>query len=238
MSTEIVKKNKDATTFGSIERVASQVGASFVALDPALPIPSDFNAAWGAREIAFMKAVESNEGQALVSTARAVGKSSRVAALQAWLTVRKASLVSLSFAAVAIGGGIFLGVTGDWGFAMSVYEKVLAGGAGGVGIAMPVSVPLIFAREMYNQEFHPAIRKAFDAGYQLKVTEWAQGRYGVAMIDRWASSKSRLADDIAYVGDKDGQKIYCQERPEGWVLTYNDGTELPVLVEQKELVEA
>lgn len=57
------------------------------------------------------------------------------------------------------------------------------------------------------------------------------------MLDsRWASDVTRLADDIVYVADHDGEKVYCFETRNGWVLGSRDGTELPILV--KELTEA
>ena len=54
----------------------------------------------------------------------------------------------------------------------------------------------------------------------------------------WTGPADRVSKDIAYLGVKDGENVYCQERPEGWVLTYNDGTELPVLANEKVLVKA
>lgn len=240
MSKGIAKTEAELISSSRIESALREpADAPFsLALNPGFAMPTKFNEDWSENEKLVINLV-STEFSKLLSEEVAAKKKQKP--FIAFLDSAKGLVASLVAAvSVFVPGALLYESTQNLGVGIGIIMVTNA-------VVMP-SVCFYFARPTHEEKSEivggnlrkvsSQVRELSEKNYQDVVSRWALQRYGFIMTTRWDSQVKRLADDIIFVGEKDGRKVYCQERSEGWVLTYNNGTELPVLVNEKKLVKA
>lgn len=239
MSKSVATTDDSVAQFHSIEKVASALGQPSLKLNPGLPIPTTFNEEWEAMKKRTAETAMYHKPTA-EKVATIMKSSTRFARFKTSLRSKKVGLVSIASTAAASSATIssLLIPTIDFNqgpLAMGIIlcTCLIGGGAfvGGVGSTL-------FFVIIHEYDKRAAfVMNAFDSNYAPRISQWAQERYGItAPTEAWVAPGNRVAEDIAYVGVKDGQKIYCRETGSGLILSYDDGKELPVLI--KELVNA
>lgn len=236
MSKAVAKIEKEVT-FRDIEKINPNLDFSgSYNLDASQPLPLDFGGKWSDAEKTIHDAVERNDFDACRDFAMANGKTERQYKTARFLTSTKTFTTWVaSWGAVFAAGAITVPIAASLEAASMGLVATSFIGVSGLSLILSMTAyPFI---EDGLRGVYPKLSQLFESEYQVRVSRWAMERYGVNMLDsRWASDVTRLADDIVYVADHDGEKVYCFETPNGWVLGSRDGTELPVLA--KELVEA
>lgn len=228
MSKDIVKSERNNASFQEVEKGISALGVPMPTLNSLAPMPLSFAGQWDDVKAQVNSAIANNDPAMQTVAGKSVGFSRRRVKLiiRVRTGLGQSKVVGLASSLGALGGtGLFfiLGVPELFGSAVGLLSGAF------IGLAMMGFAE--FDEPKLNNFF-----SALDSGYEQRVAQWAQERYGVTLLNRWGNPGDRLADDIIYVGEKDGQKVYCQEGSDGWILTYKDGTELPVLA--KELMSA
>lgn len=244
MSKDFVKVEKDETvlTFNEIESTFPDLVSNYsLSFDPAKALPVDAGEKWNDAGDQWLADVESNKDGALEKVAVRLGKKSwlarlgyrfrhdswaLIAALAGLVTGTGLSVVLVPVVAPAVsvilpGMGEFLSSVDGMPL---IFFSVFWGGMPGIFLTVPLQ-----AAQQFRLNAIGASQVAFAKGYPQQVSQWAMLRYGVTMKNRWDSTAVHLADDVIYVGEKNGEKVYCFETPDGWVLGSRDGTELPVL---------
>lgn len=246
MSAVAVKSKKPVKvlSLAAVDELSSDFHVIVPALSADEPMPLDFNESWGAAKEQLEEAFYKNKGESVLRISKALNlRVTSANRLASWLnTPKRVTTVVLGWLAASVTLGTGLGVL-FYGL-----EPLPASGVPGFLIGTLLSpLPAVTCVPLGQQitydlskKFFTPVLYSFEAGYEERVAQWAQERYGVTIpAGAWAGPADRVSKDIVYLGVKDGESVYCQQQVGGWVLTYKDGTELPVLVtKQKELVEA
>lgn len=241
MSMSVVKSEHGVQGLSSqsVMQLASELNVVVPTLIPSEPMPLSFSEAWQDTKNQLVKAVAENKDDSQLKMASLLGK-------QGLLTNRFFTWLNTSKRVY----GVFIGAFSTFGLFGSIAGASLFAGDGAAGVVAgfllgsPAGIlPIMVLQPMmgYREDtLLKPIKNAFSStSYEQRVIEWAQARYGVAIpAGAWADPSDRVSKDIAYLGVKDGESVYCFETDSGWVIGHRDGTELPVLVEQKELVKA
>lgn len=230
MSKEIVKLSGKANRFEVVETVFPQLKAVTM-LDPASPMPSSFTEDWNERVSVIREAVKVNEGGAAERLATVVGVSNKVARFGARL-----NRTSFLLPAVVAEALVLFAPVGMIPFVDPASLEMVVAILGSSSLFFGSSMVGVVVSAIFDKILVPF--KSSSVEYTTRVSRWAQERYGLQIGEAWGAPVGAVAEDIIYLGVKDGQKIYCFETEAGWIIGYRDGTELPVQVEQKELVRA
>lgn len=241
------KRSVQSVSPQSVMQLASELDVIVPTLNPSAPMPLNFREAWVSAKDELERVMVWNQNDSNSKVAKALNRRGLLTnKFLSWFTSEKRMNVF-----IVVTSSVFT-VFGAVSFPLilSAAEIATLGSLGsfcaflgGIPLGFSLSVPPVMsvgsAVEYKNEKlFSPLVTK-FDSGYEQCVSQWAQARYSVTIpAGAWAGPTDRVSKDIVYLGVKDGEGVYCQQHEEGWILTYKDGTELPVLVGQKELVEA
>lgn len=240
------RRSYRSVSFQEAKGLALEVGVAVPVLPPEAPMPKSYPIRWGQAKKSFEAALLGNRNGSHSKVTKLLNREGSFKALVVFFSNKKRAIASYIFALVA--PSVIFPVLPFLLFSVPVPETstdvssmVLAiagasvmGFCVGAGIVGAGSVLLERQSKCFN-----SIASSFDGGYEETVALWAKQRYRVVIPKgAWSTPSDRVSRDIAYLGMKDGESVYCQLRPEGWVLTYNDGTELPVLANEKVLVKA
>lgn len=238
----VVKSERSAKSVSpqSVMQLASELNVVVPTLTPSEPMPLGFSEAWQDTKDQLMNTVAENKDDSQLKMASLLGKRGLlVNRFFTWLNTSKRGYYGV-FAGAFSTFGLFGAIAGASLFAgdgaAGVVAGFLIGSPAGI-LPLMVLVPVVEYRE---DTLLKPIKNAFSStSYEQRVIEWAQERYGVTIpVGAWAAPSDRVSKDIAYLGVKDGESVYCFETAAGWVIGYRDGTELPVLVNEKVLVKA
>lgn len=253
MSKDLVKVDKSkALSFNDLEEASPEFVSSFsLSLDPALPMPVDAGEKWELARNQWQADVESNKNGVQERIAARMGMKTRFVSLANKLKNDNlpplAALIGLVFgtATAALSEPFVMLLIG---IANPEFSEFFAGIGDSPALIMlsvfwgglpclGFSVASVSILQENRAKIINASSTAFSHGYSQYVSQWVQERYGLQIGEAWASKPvGAIAEDIIYLGVKDGQKVYCFETAEGWILGHRDGTELPVL--SSNLIEA
>lgn len=246
MSMSVVKSehSSQSLSFNGVEALASELNIITPVLEPCSPMPSGFRKTWEDTQDRLEETVYENKDESHRKIARALKRRNLLGNhFLSWCSSSKHENIAGFTSAgtgVLVGAGIPVAMAVSGGLSLDFLSVGLWGGIflGTVIGALPMAV-MSSLMNLRSKEVLQPIVKTFSAGYEQRVIEWAQERYGVTIpAGAWASPTDRVSKDIVYLGVKDGEGVYCFETEAGWVLGHRDGTELPVLAGQKELVSA
>lgn len=234
MSQDVVNVEKSELTFAKLE--SEVLRAPALGLDPANPMPSDFTAKWNGAAKNAVAALEANTDDVGVRFMEASGGS--VAKYKRWQQFNKpwfwkAVFGSMAGSFILLMSACVVPASEAW-----MYLPIALVSAP----LMMASIPLVSVYDRLDKVLEGAVAATeglFAREYDFRVSQWAQERYGVTIpVDAWAEPSERVAKDIVYLGMKGGEDVFCFTTGSGWVIGYRDGTELPVLAGQTELVNA
>lgn len=246
MSMSVVKSEHGVQGLSSqnVIQLASELDVAVPALNPSAPMPLGFSEAWEDAKDQLVKAVGENKDDSQLKMASLVGKRGlRANWFLTWMNTSKrvwgvfaGTMITCGLLGSLVGVGLHAGE----GVGVMISGAAAAGffiGAPAGILSLMVLTTMMDSRD--NMLLKP-IRDVFgSAGYEQRVIEWAKERYGVIIpAGAWVEPTGRVSKDIAYLGVKDGENVYCFETDSGWVIGHRDGTELPILIEQKKLVNA
>lgn len=243
MSKNVVKSERNIRGLSpqSVVQLASELNVDVPALNPNAPMPLGFSEAWCSAGGELVKAVQEDKEGSQLKLAELLGVHvNRFFA--GWnSSFRLVQGIAAGVIAVpALLSAVTLGFSwAEHGSASMVYGVIMGLMFGGLVGTIPVMTLSEVATHHENKLTNP-IKLAFDsASYEQRVAQWAKERYGVVIpAGAWVEPTGRVSKDIAYLGVKDGENVYCFETDSGWIIGYRDGTELPVRVNEKELVKA
>lgn len=234
MSKDIANVGKSEMTFVKLE--SEVFSLPNLGLDPANPMPSNFTENWNAAAKKAVVALKANTDNVGVRFMEASGGS--VVKYKRWHQFDKPWFSKAVFGSM-IGGPALVVPAGLASTSMPWVSFPI------MLVATPLMfacVPLVAVHDRLYKVLESAmatVEDLFAEEYEKRVVQWAQKRYGVSIpAGAWAEPSERVAKDIVYLGMKDGEDVFCFTRGKGWIIGYRDGTELPVLAKQKELVEA
>lgn len=242
MSKYVVESERPLVT---AERLTSELQVVTPGLSASEPMPLDFNQKWSDTVESFKGALVSRVEAEALRTPN--GTDSIASFIHKHLNILKHPWFDTTACGVGLpvlfGGGIVFalntGVLQVLGITACVLGLVTVFGSAINSNLVPFYLNAMNKRVLESKTLAgQAVFEVADQMYQAQVSQWAEQRYGVKMKNRWDSQVKRLAEDLVYVGDKNGRRVYCREANVGWVLTFDGGEELPVLVDVQELVKA
>lgn len=243
MSKYVVKSKRPlkALPLVAVETLSYELQVVVPELTASKPMPLDFSKTWDAAKDKLGEVIVKNQGDALSKVAAALNRRFTVPnKLISKLNSNKrvaAFMITSSVTFTALGMGLsgwVLGFDTVYSTGMPVF---LAFGYPSLIFSILPSGIAWGMDDSLHKKFLIPVLDSFDAGYEQRVIQWARARYGV-IIPRgvWVAPSDRVSEDIVHLGTQGAQNIYCFKSEQGWIIGYRDGTELPVLVEQKELV--